>query len=88
MSKQTALPVVELPARASYIQPASQPFVSYPPLLDIEPEVPRVPLSHYLWVLRRHRWMMIGFVACCVLITFIVSSRLKPIYESTATIDS
>ncbi len=87
MSKQTALPVVELPARASYIQPASQPFVSYPPLLDIEPEVPRVPLSHYLWVLRRHRWMMIGFVACCVLITFIVSSRLKPIYESTATID-
>jgi capsular exopolysaccharide synthesis family protein len=87
MSKQTALPVVELPARASYIQPASQPFVSYPPLLDIEPEVPRVPLSHYLWVLRRHLWMMIGFVACCVLITFILSSRLKPIYESTATID-
>ncbi len=87
MSKQTAFPVVELPARASYIQPASQPFVSYPPLLDIEPEVPRVPLSHYLWVLRRHLWMMIGFVACCVLITFILSSRLKPIYESTATID-
>jgi polysaccharide biosynthesis transport protein len=87
MSKQTALPVVELPTRGSYIQPASTPFVSYPPLLDIEPQVPKVPLSHYLWVLRRHLWMMIGFVACCVLITFIVSSRLKPIYESTATID-
>jgi capsular exopolysaccharide synthesis family protein len=31
--------------------------------------------------------MMIGFAACCVFITFIGSARLKPIYESTATID-
>ena len=85
MPKQTA-PVVELPARSSHIHPASMPFVSYPPL-DIEPDMPRVPISHYFWVLRRHLWMIIGFVACCVLITYIVSSRVTPIYESTATID-
>ncbi len=30
---------------------------------------------------------MAAFVAICVLATFIVSSRLKPIYESTATVD-
>jgi len=87
MSKQSALPVVELPAKSSYLQPATASYISYPPVLDIEPEVPSVPLSHYLWVLRRHLWMMIGFVACCLLITFIVSARLKAIYESTATID-
>jgi len=85
MSKQNT-PVLELPARSSYIQPTTTPFVSYP-ALDIEPDAPRVPLNHYFWVLRRHLWMLIGFVACCVLITYIVSSRVTPIYESTATID-
>ena len=53
----------------------------------VEPDAPTVPFSHYLWVLRRHLWKMAAFVAICVLATFIVSSRMKPIYESTATID-
>jgi succinoglycan biosynthesis transport protein ExoP len=48
---------------------------------------PSVPLSHYVWILRRHFWKIAAFVAVCVLATFIVSSRLKPIYESTATVD-
>jgi capsular exopolysaccharide synthesis family protein len=86
MSKQTALPVVEIPARPSSIQPTPSPFMTFPDLLDFQPEVPKVPLSHYLWILRRNLWMMIAFVASCVLITFIVSARIKPIYESTATI--
>jgi len=30
---------------------------------------------------------MVGFVAICLLVTAVVSSRLKPTYESTATID-
>ena len=62
----------------------------YPPMLpqqEFEPEAPSVPLSHYLWVLRRHRWKMIAFVATCVLVTAVVSARLQPIYESTATVD-
>ncbi len=49
--------------------------------------MPAVPLSHYLWILRRHRWQISGFIAACVLATLIISVRLTPIYEATATID-
>jgi uncharacterized protein involved in exopolysaccharide biosynthesis len=87
MSKPTALPVVELPPRSPHIQAPLTPYGSLPGLPELELEAPRVPVSHYLWILRRHLWMMIAFVASCVFITFIVSARLKPIYESTATID-
>jgi succinoglycan biosynthesis transport protein ExoP len=52
-----------------------------------EPEEPAVPLSHYLWILKRHRWKILAFVATCVIATLIVSVRLTPIYESTAVID-
>lgn len=54
---------------------------------DSEPEAPTVPLSHYLWILRRHCWKIVAFVVTCVFATAIVSSRLKPIYESTATVN-
>ncbi|MDR5726182.1 MAG: Wzz/FepE/Etk N-terminal domain-containing protein, partial [Terriglobia bacterium] len=54
---------------------------------DFEPESPAVPLSHYFWILRRHLWKILAFVAVCTLVTFIVSARLKPIYEAAATID-
>jgi len=50
-----------------------------------EPEI--VPLTHYLWVLRRYRWRILGFIAIAVLATLIVSARLTPIFESTATLD-
>lgn len=46
-----------------------------------------VPLSHYLWILRRHVWKIVAFVAVCVTATLTISSRLQPIYESTAFID-
>ena len=72
-------------------QPINIPVAGYyPPFLpqqEFETKSPSVPLSHYLWVLRRHRWMMIAFVAVCVLVTAVVTARLQPIYESTATID-
>ena len=86
MSKQAALPV-EMPVRPLYFQNVQSPYATYPPALDVEQEVPAVPLSNYLWILRRHIWMMLAFVAACILATFIISARLKPIYESTATID-
>src|ERR1035437_9104439 len=67
------------------------PTVAYYPQIpmqqEFEPETPAVPLSHYLWILRRHRWKIVAFVATCVLATGVVSSRLQPIYESTATVD-
>src|ERR1700689_2193851 len=52
-----------------------------------EPEAAHVPLSHYLWILRRHGWKIAAFVAGTVLATLIVSLRLTPIYESTVTVD-
>jgi hypothetical protein len=58
-----------------------------PPLLEPEPEEPTLPLSHYLWILKRHRWKILSFVFTCVVATLIISSRLTPIYESTATVD-
>jgi capsular exopolysaccharide synthesis family protein len=54
---------------------------------EIEAASPTVPLSHYLWILRRHVWKIVAFVATCLLATFVVSARLQPIYESTATVD-
>jgi succinoglycan biosynthesis transport protein ExoP len=54
---------------------------------DIEPEEQTLPLSHYLWVLRRHRWKILSFVGVCAVATLIVSARLTPVYESTVTVD-
>jgi polysaccharide biosynthesis transport protein len=54
-----------------------------------EPEFedPGIPLSHYFWILRRHRYKIIAFVAICVFGTYLVSSRLTPVYEAVTTVD-
>lgn len=65
------------------------PAIPAPPVAFVEPE-PKdapVPLSHYLWILKRHRWKIASFILGCVLATMIVSYRLTPIYESTATVE-
>lgn len=62
--------------------PYSTPFV-----LEAESEEASIPLSHYLWILKRHRWKILSFVLACVLATLVISSRLTPIYESVATVD-
>ncbi len=63
----------------------------YPPAGWYGPEMEfqdsGTPLSHYLWVLKRHRWKILSFVTACVIATLIVSKRITPLYESTATID-
>lgn len=70
-----------LPAPDQPIQPS---WYGY----DVEPrDQTAVPLAHYLWILRRYRWKIVGFVMACVAATIIVSSRLTPVYESTATVD-
>src|SRR5215469_1692803 len=64
-----------------------------PPLLPspnfglIENETPHLQLSHYLWVLRRYAWKIVAFIAACLLVTYLVSSRMQPIYQSTATVN-
>jgi capsular exopolysaccharide synthesis family protein len=54
---------------------------------DVEPERAAVPLAHYLWILRRHRWKILSFIFGCVAVTIIISARLTPEYESTVTVD-
>src|SRR5579871_5748283 len=51
------------------------------------PEQSAVPLAHYLWILRRHRWKILAFVLGTVVATLVISARLTPIYESTVTVD-
>jgi capsular exopolysaccharide synthesis family protein len=46
-----------------------------------------VPFSHYLWLLNRDKWKVLMFVVVVVASTVIVSSRMTPIYQATATID-
>lgn len=46
-----------------------------------------IPVAHYFWVLRRYRWHMLSFVVVCTIAAFIISSRLRPKYEATATLD-
>jgi len=74
------------PAQSAMQQPGMVAFpqfgFSQPP-----PEENAVPLSHYLWVLGRHKWKIIALVTLSVAAAVVVSSRLTPIYESTATID-
>lgn len=62
-------------------------YYTPPPPQDVDPDSPKVPFTHYVWILRRHLWKILAFVATCVLATAIVSLRMKPIYESTATVD-
>jgi capsular exopolysaccharide synthesis family protein len=52
----------------------------------MDSEAASLPLSHYLWIVRRNAWRIAGFVATVVVATIIVSARLTPVYESTATV--
>ena len=75
------VPAVLDMARATYAPPLNASFQ------DDEPEEARLPLSQYLWILKRYRWRILGFCFAAVILTVIVSARLTPIYEATTTID-
>jgi len=77
------------PAPPEYRAISSHNLTANAAILDaeFEPQAAHVPLSHYLWILRRHGWKIAGFVVAVVLATLIVSLRLTPIYESTTTVD-
>jgi succinoglycan biosynthesis transport protein ExoP len=81
MQDQERLPMlVEMGRVPAYAPPVYGPA-------EQEPEETKLPLSQYLWILKRYRWRILGFIAVSVIGTLIVSSRLTPIYESTATVD-
>ena len=52
-----------------------------------DPDEARIPISQYLWIFKRHRWRILGFCSAAVIATVIISARLTPIFESTATVD-
>src|ERR1039458_6287557 len=86
MPEQLRIAEVIPPGQSNNL-PAVAYYPPIPPQLEFEPETPAVPLSHYLWILRRYRWMMAAFVATCLLVTAVVSARIQPIYQATATVD-
>jgi capsular exopolysaccharide synthesis family protein len=86
MPEQLRMAEVIPPGQSNNL-PAMAYYPPFPPQQEFEPEAPSVPLSHYLWVLRRHLWKIVAFVAACVLATAVISARLQPIYESIATVD-
>ena len=68
---------------------AGAPLYLAPPYQDSDEdaEEAKIPLAQYFWILRRYRWRISGAVAAAVLATLVLSERLTPIYESTATVD-
>ncbi len=63
------------------------PYLPSQPYADFDGAQPSVSASHYFLVVFRQKWRILGFVATCLLVTYLVSSRLTPIYEATARID-
>lgn len=72
--------VIETQGAPSFYAP------TFPPQEE-EPEQSRRTLSEYFWILKRHRWRILAFVGSMVVLTWIVSARLTPIYEATSAID-
>src|SRR5579884_1928510 len=78
------------PSRLPVVLPSELPInLAHMPLIaqDQGADPAGIPLSHYLWIVRRHLWAILAFVLGAVLLAFIVSERMTRIYESTATID-
>jgi len=72
-------PAPSLPVPADYYRAGAY---------DPEPPAPPVvPLAHYFWILKRHRWKIVSFIFAAVAATWVISSRITPVYESTAKID-
>ncbi len=90
MTEPPLIPSLPAPAEGMPGRSLPVPFDTYRvsgPLPETEANQPSVPLSHYLWILRRHWWRISLFVASAVAATVVISSRVVPIYEATATID-
>lgn len=80
MSSERSLAVLAEALRSASLAPQ-------PAAWEPEPPEALLPLSHYLWILRRHGWRIAAFVGAVVLATLLISLRLEPIYESTVTVD-
>ncbi len=76
-----------LPAPSSLqVQPSFESWRISSPLPEPQAAA-SISLAEYLWIIKRHRWKILTFVVAAVAATLIVSSRITPVYESTATVD-
>jgi succinoglycan biosynthesis transport protein ExoP len=62
-------------------------YQAAPPPVEQEISADGIPFGHYLWMIGRHKWRLLLFVGIAVAATIVISSRLTPFYESTATLD-
>ena len=89
MTEEKALLAIAPPAAKRSVPALAEPLNirTLYPHTEPEAEDTSLPLSHYLWILSRHKWRILAFVTGCVIATIVVSSKITPIYESTAAID-
>ena len=78
--------LVPQPQRMTRALPAVSPAIA-PTWWDVNNGESGRRLTHYLFIFRRRLGKIASFVIGCTLLTLIVSLRLTPVYESTATID-
>lgn len=57
-----------------------------PKRAQVEDETSHTRLVHYWSIIRPQAWKIGAAVAASLLVTFVVSSRIQPVYESTASI--
>lgn len=76
-----------VPGQQAVVETRSEAYPTAWSEYDAEPERPGTSLSHYLWVLKHHRWTILLFVLGCVAVTAVVSWRITPVYESTSIVD-
>ncbi|MDP8989935.1 MAG: hypothetical protein M3N41_07625, partial [Acidobacteriota bacterium] len=75
----------ESPSRRNELERIPRYVPAPPPEIETQPK--GLPFSHYLWVLRQNQWKILGFVTFCMLATWLVCSRMQPVYEATARVD-
>jgi polysaccharide biosynthesis transport protein len=56
-----------------------------PPLFESEDS--GLPISHYIWLVRKSIWMICAFMAVSLIGTYLMSSRLAPVYEAAASVN-
>jgi polysaccharide biosynthesis transport protein len=76
-----------VPYNGQHYVPVPLAGATYTVLPETEVAEATVPLAHYLWIFKRNRWRLASFIAVCVTATLIVSLRLTPAYQATATLD-
>ena len=85
--REAAAGLPAIPAVVDMSRPPGAPYWTVQDSDRESGEDMRLPISQYLWIVKRHRWKILGLVVAAMIATGIVSARLTPVYEATATVD-